>query len=192
MESEINPYVAPQIAPAVPAAVTSEMPPQLLVGKGARRRGYALGCAAALMIGSPVAAAFAIADIKTIVISGAICMVLALVLLLLSRRHDLRRLMSIAIATMVMVIGCFSTIYLNQWDPRDAEIPIGWATVVFACLIQLGWFFVVSVWSAGRISSNQDKGGSVWRPAMSIADPEGPEPPQEVCRDPPASRGGAI
>jgi hypothetical protein len=161
MESEINPYAAPQTEPLAFAAGRAEVPPQLLIGKAGRRRSCALGCAAALMIGSPVAVAFTMADIKSIVISGAICVVIALVLLLLSRRHDLRRLMPIAIATMAMVIGCFSTIYLNQWDPRDAEIPIGWATVVFACLIQWGWFFVVSVWSAGRISSGRDEVGSV-------------------------------
>jgi hypothetical protein len=143
MDSEINPYAVPQTEPAAP--------PQLPIRQGATRKKWAVGCAAALMISSPVAAAFATAvDIESIVISGAIFMVIALVLLGLCKRQDLRGLMLIAIVTMAMVIGCLSTIYLNHWSPGDAQVPIGRATVMFACLIQFGWLSIRSVWVADR------------------------------------------
>ena len=137
MQSDFNPYAAPQTDPQTQIA----LPEELKISRGAKRRRAALGCAAALMVASPVAAGLAMFDIESIVISGAVFMAIALVLLGLSGRKDLRLMLPIAIAMITMVIGCFSTIYLNHWSPRDAEVPIGRATVAFACLIQLGWFF---------------------------------------------------
>lgn len=140
MTSEINPYAAPQSEPA--------KPPGVPVDGTTRRRKFALSMAIILLVGSPLAAAVAVYDIESIVVSGAILSLIALILIALSVRQDLRPLNAIAGAMLVMSVGCFLTIFLMGWDPREAQFPIGTATVAFAAVVQLGWVFVKSDWES--------------------------------------------
>ncbi|QDV43620.1 hypothetical protein Enr13x_34770 [Stieleria neptunia] len=142
MGSEINPYAAPQSAPARPVPITVDF--------GQRRMRFAVGFAALLMIGSLLASAFAIYDIESIVVSGPLLSLFALVLAVLSIRSDLRGFWILSAATVAMSIGCFLTIFLGEWSPGDAQVPIGAASVVFAIVIQAGWVMVRSVWERGK------------------------------------------
>lgn len=142
MTDEINPYAAPQSEPAKPSRVPADGTP--------RRRKFALAMAMILLVGSPLAAGVAMYDIESIVVSGALLSLVALILIALAAREDLRPLHVIAGAMLLMSVGCFLTIFLKGWNPREAQFPIGWTTVVFAVVVQLGWVFVKSVWNRER------------------------------------------
>ena len=70
---------------------------------------------------------------------------IALILIAISIRNELRFLAIISAAMLAMSIGCFLTIYLKNWSPSDAEKPIGRATIAFAFAIQFGWILVADV-----------------------------------------------
>ena len=142
MGSEINPYAAPQSAP--------ERPPPLPSDLGRRRLRYAVGFAALLMTGSLLAAAFAVYDIESIVVSGPLLSLCAIILAVLSIRPELRGFWILSASMIAMSIGCFLTIYLLSWSPGKAQTPIGAATVVFAIVIQAGWIILRSVWDRGK------------------------------------------
>ncbi|PAY21247.1 hypothetical protein CKO51_01310 [Rhodopirellula sp. SM50] len=137
MVSEINPYAAPQSAP--------ERPPPLPSDLGSRRLRFAVGFAALLMTGSLLASACAVYDIESIVVSGPLLSVCAIILAVLSIRPGLRGFWILSASMIAMTIGCFLTILLLSWSPGDAQTPIGAATVVFAIVIQAGWIIVGSV-----------------------------------------------
>ncbi|MCA9138267.1 MAG: hypothetical protein KDB00_15955 [Planctomycetales bacterium] len=138
MTDPINPYAAPQCDLGTP--------PQMPVDGGMRRINYSIALAVIVLIGSPLAAAVAVYDIESIVVSGAALSLTAIFLLVLSNRADLRSLWLISAASLLMAVGCFLTIFLKSWSPTDAQTPIGTATVVFAVVIQAGWIFVRAVW----------------------------------------------
>ncbi|MCS7470488.1 hypothetical protein NZK35_27875 [Stieleria sp. ICT_E10.1] len=141
MGSEINPYAAPQNAPS-PPPLQGEFRP--------RRLRFAVGFAALVLIGAPVASACAVYDIESIVVSGPLLSLFAIVLAILSRRTDLRGFWILSAMMIAMSIGCFLTIFLREWSPGEAQTPIGAATVVFAIVIQAGWVILRSVWERGR------------------------------------------
>ncbi|MCO8124374.1 hypothetical protein NHH03_21725 [Stieleria sp. TO1_6] len=147
MPSEINPYAAPQSDP-------ENLLPQGPVTD--RRYRWAIGGAATILLGCAVAAGFAIYDIESIVVSGGILSVLALLLLAIARPLRLRGLMPIALAMLTIALGCFATIYFNSWSPTQAQTPIGTATVVCAVLMQTGWLSIAKVrWSHRESLENE-------------------------------------
>lgn len=135
MTPEINPYATPTAIPPVDAP-----------SDGNRRRVFAVSIAAILLIGSPIAAAYAVFDTESILVSGALATLLAIALGWLSARKELRMMIAISVATLVFTVGCFLTIFLMEWSPGDAHDPISGATIVFASVIQSGWFVVRQVW----------------------------------------------
>ncbi|WP_372896477.1 hypothetical protein [Stieleria sp.] len=141
MVSEINPYAAPQSAP--------ERPPPLPSDFGRRRSRFAVGFAALLMTGSLLASACAVYDIESIVVSGPLLSLCAIILAVLSIRPGLRGFWILSASMIAMTIGCFLTIFLLEWSPGEAQTPIGAATVVFAIVIQAGWTIARSVWQRG-------------------------------------------
>ena len=100
---------------------------------------------ALIPIGAPIASGLALADIGSIVVSGAILSAMALLLLALAARRDLRLLAAISVAMIAMAVGCFLTIYLMDWNAAEAQVPIGRATVMFAVAIQTGWLVLWNV-----------------------------------------------
>lgn len=144
MSAEINPYAAPQSDPG-PWTADEEI-------SGKKRRRFAIVLAWLILIGSPIAAAVAQYDIESIVVSGAVLSFIALILIALAARRDLRSLIVLSVAMLAMSAGCFLTIYLKEWSPSDAQKPVGKATIVFAVAVQLGW---VLIWRARQMHQSQ-------------------------------------
>ena len=138
---EINPYAAPVSDPANPPLETQT--PDGSPGKV--RFVFAITLTAIILICGPIASSFAVDDIESIVVSGAILLVAAIALAIAAYPESLRPLTWIALAMIGMVLVCFFVIFVNQWSPSDAQKPIGFTTVVFAVLIQAGWLPVASV-----------------------------------------------
>ncbi|WP_182864872.1 hypothetical protein [Stieleria mannarensis] len=111
----------------------------------------AIAIAALILIGSPIASAAAMYDVESIVISGPVLALIAIVLAIFAGRPDLRALWMISGAMIAMAIGCFLTIFLMEWSPAEAQIPIGRATIVFALAIQAGWLHLWNVWVRGKV-----------------------------------------
>ncbi|QEF99867.1 hypothetical protein Mal15_39340 [Stieleria maiorica] len=143
MGPEINPYAAPRTVPARPPLPVETLP-------GRRRLKIAVVIASLILIGSPIASALAMSDIETIVISGPVLSLIAIVLAIFAWRSDLRALWIISYSMIAMSIGCFLTIVLMEWSPAEAQIPIGRATIVFAFGIQAGWLAMWNVWARRR------------------------------------------
>ncbi|MDV6032279.1 MAG: hypothetical protein F9B45_19760 [Phycisphaera sp. RhM] len=150
MVSEINPYAAPQSAPERPLPLPSDL--------GRRRLRFAVGFAALLMIGSLLASACAVYDIESIVVSGPLLSLCAIILAVLSTRPGLRGFWILSASMIAMTIGCFLTIFFLEWSPGEAQTPIGAATVVFAIVIQAGWTIARSVWERGRQMEWREEG----------------------------------
>jgi hypothetical protein len=132
----INPYAAPT---TIAAAEVKVRPPQ---HASRFRRGLAVLCAAGIMIGCVIASLFANWEIETILVSGPSLLVFAIVLAVAAIRTELRSFLPISIAMVLMVIGTFLVIFLNSWSPGDAAKPVGYATVIFAAVIQAGWLAI--------------------------------------------------
>ncbi|KAA5539903.1 hypothetical protein FYK55_22945 [Roseiconus nitratireducens] len=143
MSSEINPYAAPTTTgPAALPQPTPSMPGRL-------RTSLSFLCASLIVLGCPIAAWFANEDIETIVGSGPALGILSLILLWGSRRADLRGLMPISIAMLLIIFAIFLTIFLLSWRPADAQRPIGTATIFCAGFMQIG-ILVIAFTAAAR------------------------------------------
>lgn|GEM_PF-4419831 len=136
MKHDINPYAA---TPAVLVA------PRAIRTVGRIRFWSAIGLAVVLVAGSVPAAAMAIRDIESIMVSAAVFVPSALILSVLALPAMLRPLQGISISMLLIVVGCFLTIALNSWSPSDAQRPIGWTTVACATGLQLGWMPIIWV-----------------------------------------------
>ena len=138
----INPYAAPQTPQSPPTSFRDDEQP----GRGRKLRLVAFVLSILILIGAPIASGFAMDDIETIVVSGPILGIISLLTLGVTVRQGLLLIRVISLAMLAMVIGCFLTIFLREWSPSDAQQPIGWATVVFAVFIQLGWISLAKSW----------------------------------------------
>jgi len=76
-----------------------------------------------------VAAIASWVDIESIVFSGPIAGGLCYIFTLIS---GIRYLRLICLGTVIVSLGCLSTIYLLKWAPGDAEIPIASTITIYA------------------------------------------------------------
>ncbi len=133
-----------------PYAVTTFLPgkelhpvqrPRLAVSR--RRSTVAQFLAGSMLVGTLPAAVAACIKIETIVASGGIFGVLAILLMGLALAPPLLRLQAIAAPTLLFVLTVFVIINVNSWSPAQARIPVSSLCVAFAMAIQFGWFTIV-------------------------------------------------
>ncbi len=98
---------------------------------------------AALMIGSIIAACAAFMDVESIIASGPILFVLALLQAFISFFRRVPALAISGMAVALFAIGCFIAIYQNKWSPSDAQKPISIAIGIFTLLLNTQW---VTLW----------------------------------------------
>jgi len=106
--------------------------------------------AVACAIGSIPAAAFASYQIESIIGSGPLLLVAAILLTVLARPVPLRQLWIISGAVMAIVVGIFLWITLTGMGPADARVPVGRATIAAAMFLQLGWLPIYLVYVQHR------------------------------------------
>ncbi len=94
---------------------------------------------ASLMIGSILAACAAFIDVESIIASGPILFVIALLQTFISFFRRVPWLAITGIAVLLFAIGCFIAIYQNQWSPSDAQKPISIAIGLFTLLLNTQW-----------------------------------------------------
>ena len=142
MDETVNPYAAP----------VTEVPfePTVPETHRAGRLRYSLGIifAIVMVIGTIPAAIVAQYEIESIIFSGASMFIAALILIGLAFKPSMRALIVVAIASVLIVIACFLTIFLNQWSPTQAAKPIGQFTIGAAAFMQLGWFPIL--WTVSK------------------------------------------
>jgi len=130
--TDINPYAAPSSEPSAVKVPT----------QGRVRLVFALACACLILLGCPVASWFANQDIESILASGPALGLTAVILILLARRDDLRRLQPIALAMLAIITLIFLTIFVQEWSPEEAQEPIGTASIYCAAGMQVGFLLV--------------------------------------------------
>ncbi|QDT61045.1 hypothetical protein SV7mr_35750 [Stieleria bergensis] len=101
-----------------------------------------------LMIGCPIGAGFAFWDIETIMGSGPILSILALLILICYLATRRRSALNpwhgwqFPCVTVALAIGVFLVIYFKEWSPDDAQKPISWAFAGYAAFAQVGWLLL--------------------------------------------------
>ena len=104
--------------------------------------------AVVMMISCPVGASYAYWDIETIMVSGPILSILALVTLVCYASTRRRSTISqwhgwqFPCVMIAFVMGVFLVIFLNEWSPSDAQKPISNACAIYAGAVQIGWLLL--------------------------------------------------
>ena len=105
-DPELNPYAAPNAAPAkivIEGAINAH--------SGKLRLAVAMLLAIAILVGAPIASSYAVDDIESIIVSGAILLSVAIILAAVAYRTDLRPLTWISLAMITIILGCFLVIF---------------------------------------------------------------------------------
>lgn len=85
-----------------------------------------------------IGAASSLIDIESIVASGPVMLIYGLILMFLTRGQNQRLFRWFAWTCCAFPIFVFLIIYLLEWSPGDAQIPISALCCVFACLVFAG------------------------------------------------------
>ena len=160
MVDDRNPYAAPAVANSPTTAAGTP-------NVSAARYRWAVGTAATCVLGSLAASGLAMWDIETIVGSGPVLCVAALILLVLARPKPLQYLWMPAASVLTSSLVIFLWIWLGELGPARAQIPVGRATIGAALVTQVGWVTLYQVISARHAEQRDTMDEHRTRPAVN-------------------------